>query len=137
MVGRPNFFGPAGSLVKPVPPITLVGTEMVRPAEFITGVRLTFDRPYIPSIDAALGFVFAGTEPPPAITFPHVDYLPLSATILQINVDWSDDPMAADMWMTYDPSAATEPWRGTDYTELEAIPWHLLGPMPPQLPPLG
>lgn len=130
MVGRPNFFGPAGSLVKPASPITLVDTEMVRVAEYVTGVRLTFDRPYIPSIDAASGFVFASNQPPLGTTFSHVDYLALSATILQINVDWSDDPLAAVIWMTYDPSAATEPWRGTDYTELEAIPWHLLGPMP-------
>ena len=133
MVGRPNFFGPAGSLVKPVSPIALVDIEMVRADEYVTGVRLTFDRPYIPSIDAASGFVFAGVEPPASITFPHVDYLALSATILQINVDWSDDPLAADMWMTYDPNAATEPWRGTDYSELEAIPWHSLGPMPDML----
>src|SRR5690554_2312531 len=112
MVGRPNFFGRAGSLVKPASPITLVETEMVRADEYITGVRLTFDRPYIPSIDAALGFVFASAEPPLGTSLPHVDYLALSATILQINVDWSDDPLAGVMWMSYDPSAATEPWRG-------------------------
>lgn len=133
MVGCPNFFGRAGSLVSPPTPITLVETEMVRVAEYVTGVRLTFDRPYIPSIDAASGFIFSSMAPPLGTPFPHVDYLALSATILQINVDWSDDPLAGVMWMTYDPSAATEPWRGTDYSELEAIPWRLLGPMPDPL----
>jgi len=133
MVGCPNFFGPAGSLVKPASPIALVDIEMVRVAEYVTGVRLTFDRPYIPSIDAASGFIFASAEPPLGATLSHVDYLALSATILQINVDWSDDPLAGVIWMAYDPSAATEPWRGTDYTELEAIPWRLLGPIPDPL----
>ena len=132
MVGRPNFFGPAGSLVKPASPITLVDTSMVYMAPHVTGVRLTFDRPYESSLDSVLGFVFASNQPPLGTTLSHVDYLPLSTTTLQINVDWSDDPLAGVMWMTYDPNAATEPFRGLDGSELEAIPWHLLGPIPDQ-----